>query len=59
MEITRIPAEGYEEVYRATDERTGLKAYVAVHDTTLERAAVRRCGLSACEAMLYRSSAAT
>lgn len=35
MEITRIPTEGYEEVYRATDERVGLKAFVAVHDTTL------------------------
>ncbi len=35
MEIKRIPTEGYEEVYCATDERTGLKAFVAVHDTTL------------------------
>ncbi len=35
MEITRIPVEGYEEVYRATDARAGLKAYIAVHDTTL------------------------
>ena len=35
MEITRIPTEGYEEVYRATDERAGLKAFIAVHDTTL------------------------
>jgi len=35
MEITRIPVEGYEEVYRATDDRTGLKAFIAVHDTTL------------------------
>ena len=35
MEITRIPVEGYEEVYRAIDDRTGLKAFIAVHDTTL------------------------
>ncbi len=35
MEITRLPHEGYEEVYRAVDDRTGLKAFIAVHDTTL------------------------
>jgi leucine dehydrogenase len=35
MEITRLPHEGYEEVYRAIDDRTGLKAFIAVHDTTL------------------------
>jgi leucine dehydrogenase len=35
MEIRRKPIEGYEEVYRCTDPRTGLLAYIAVHDTTL------------------------
>jgi len=35
MEITQIPVEGYEEVYRATDKRAGLTAFIAVHDTTL------------------------
>ena len=35
MEITRLDVEGYEEVYRATDARSGLKAFIAVHDTTL------------------------
>jgi len=35
MEIRRLPVEGYEEVYRATDPRAGLTAFIAVHDTTL------------------------
>ncbi len=35
MEITRLPVEGYEEVYKATDPGAGLTAFVAVHDTTL------------------------
>jgi leucine dehydrogenase len=35
MEITRVNVPGYEEVYRAVDQRTGLRALVAVHDTTL------------------------
>ena len=35
MEITRVPVEGYEEVYRAHDPRCGLTAFIAVHDTTL------------------------
>jgi leucine dehydrogenase len=35
MEISRLPIDGYEEVYRATDRRTGLLAFLAVHDTTL------------------------
>ncbi len=35
MEISRLPIDGYEEVYRATDRRTGLLAFIAVHDTTL------------------------
>jgi leucine dehydrogenase len=35
MEITRVNVPGYEEVYRAVDPRAGLRALVAVHDTTL------------------------
>ncbi len=35
MEIRRLPVDGYEEVYRATDPRAGLNAFIAVHDTTL------------------------
>jgi leucine dehydrogenase len=35
MEITRVNVPGYEEVYRAVDQRAGLRALVAVHDTTL------------------------
>ena len=35
MEITQLPVEGYEEVYRAHDPRAGLTAFIAVHDTTL------------------------
>ncbi len=35
MEISRIKIDGYEEVYRATDQRTGLRAFLAVHNTTL------------------------
>ena len=35
MEILRLPVEGYEEVYKATDPRAGLTAFIAVHDTTL------------------------
>lgn len=35
MEITRLNVPGYEEVYRAVDPRVGLRALIAVHDTTL------------------------
>jgi leucine dehydrogenase len=35
MEISRVNVPGYEEVYRAVDARSGLRALVAVHDTTL------------------------
>jgi leucine dehydrogenase len=35
MEIRQLDVRGYEEVYRAQDRRTGLLAYIAVHDTTL------------------------
>ena len=35
MEITRVNVPGYEEVYRAIDPKAGLRALVAVHDTTL------------------------
>lgn len=35
MEITRVNVPGYEEVYRATDPKAGLRALIAVHDTTL------------------------
>jgi leucine dehydrogenase len=35
MEITRVNVPGYEEVYRAVDQKAGLRALIAVHDTTL------------------------
>jgi leucine dehydrogenase len=35
MKITDLPVEGYERVARCTDEATGLRAIIAVHDTTL------------------------
>jgi len=35
MEIRQLEVRGYEEVYRAHDRRSGLLAFVAVHDTTL------------------------
>ena len=35
MEITDIPVEGYERVARCTDDESGLRAFIAVHDTTL------------------------
>jgi leucine dehydrogenase len=35
MEITRLNVPGYEEVYRAVDPKVGLRALIAVHDTTL------------------------
>ena len=35
MEITRVNVPGYEEVYRALDPKAGLRALIAVHDTTL------------------------
>lgn len=35
MEIRRIEADGYEGVYRAQDDASGLRAFIAVHDTTL------------------------
>ncbi len=35
MQITDIPVEGYERVAKAEDPESGLKALIAVHDTTL------------------------
>ena len=35
MEIRQLEVRGYEEVYRAHDRRSGLLAFIAVHDTTL------------------------
>ncbi|MFQ5748580.1 MAG: Glu/Leu/Phe/Val dehydrogenase dimerization domain-containing protein, partial [Planctomycetota bacterium] len=35
IQITDIPAEGYEEVRRAADPDSGLLAYIAVHSTVL------------------------
>lgn len=35
MEIRELQVPGYEEVCRCQDRRTGLLAYIAVHDTTL------------------------
>jgi len=35
MEITDLPVEGYERVVKADDPDSGLRAIVAVHDTTL------------------------
>ena len=35
MKITEIPVAGYERVARAEDPASGLKALIAVHDTTL------------------------
>lgn len=35
MKITEIPVEGYEKVVRCDDHVSGLKAFIAVHDTTL------------------------
>ena len=35
MEIRELKVSGYEEVYRAEDHRSGLLAFIAVHDTTL------------------------
>jgi leucine dehydrogenase len=35
MEIRELSAPGYEEVYRCHDRRSGLLAFIAVHDTTL------------------------
>ena len=35
MEIRELKVPGYEEVYRCQDRRTGLLAFIAVHDTTL------------------------
>ncbi len=38
MKITDItPAEGYEKVVKCEDPESGLKAVIAVHDTTLGR----------------------
>ena len=35
MKIDKIEAEGYENVVMANDPESGLKAVIAVHDTTL------------------------
>ncbi len=35
MKLTRIPQEGYEQVVRCEDPDSGLKAVIAIHDTTL------------------------
>lgn len=35
MKITRLPHAGYEQVVRCEDPESGLKALIAVHDTTL------------------------
>jgi leucine dehydrogenase len=35
MKITEIPQKGYEKVVRCEDPATGLRAVIAVHDTTL------------------------
>ena len=35
MQITEIPVPGYEKVVRGVDPATGLRAFIAVHDTTL------------------------
>ena len=35
MKITEIPVEGYEKVVRCDDHVSGLKAFIAIHDTTL------------------------
>ncbi|HNA61846.1 MAG TPA: Glu/Leu/Phe/Val dehydrogenase dimerization domain-containing protein [Rhabdochlamydiaceae bacterium] len=35
LELKEIPVEGYEKVVVVTDESVGLKAIIAIHDTTL------------------------
>lgn len=35
LKITRLPQAGYEQVVRCEDPESGLKALIAVHDTTL------------------------
>jgi len=35
MEITELPVDGYEQVVRADDAASGLRAIICVHDTTL------------------------
>lgn len=35
LQITDIKVDGYERVVRATDSKSGLRAFIAVHDTTL------------------------
>lgn len=35
LEITEIPVDGWEKVVRGHDPETGLRAFIAVHDTTL------------------------
>ncbi len=35
MKLTDIPVEGYERVVRCDDPACGLKAFIAIHDTTL------------------------
>ena len=35
MEISEIEVEGYKKVARCRDQRSGLHALVAIHDTTL------------------------
>src|SRR5688500_19065013 len=35
MEITEIQVDGYEKVARCRDQKSGLHALIAIHDTTL------------------------
>src|SRR5258705_6328428 len=35
MEISEIEVEGYEKVVRCRDQKSGLHAIIAIHDTTL------------------------
>lgn len=33
--MEKVPVDGYEEVIRVSDKKTGLKAYIAIHNTAL------------------------
>lgn len=35
VKLERVPVEGYEEVIFASDKKTGLKAFIAIHNTAL------------------------
>lgn len=35
ISLQKIPVEGYEEVFYISDQKTGLQAYIAIHNTTL------------------------